>query len=136
LREHRGGDAGRLSQPPARRFPAAPAGLLPGVLEPGVQSQGHARITRPRLRRAGADRVLDAPARRRGGEGHLDLPRLPFAIALLAIGLMYLLGLGSAPFLDPPEGFHAALAESVRTSGDWATLRANGVRYFDKPPLL
>ena len=49
---------------------------------------------------------------------------------------MYLLGLGSAPFLDPPEGFHAALAESVRTSGDWATLRANGVRYFDKPPLL
>jgi 4-amino-4-deoxy-L-arabinose transferase-like glycosyltransferase len=49
---------------------------------------------------------------------------------------MYLLGLGSAPFLDPPEGFHAALAESVRTSRDWATLRANGVRYFDKPPLL
>ena len=49
---------------------------------------------------------------------------------------MYLLGLGAAPFLDPPEGFHAAVAESLRASGDWTTLRANGVRYFDKPPLL
>ena len=49
---------------------------------------------------------------------------------------MYLLGLGAAPFLDPPEGFHAALAESLRASGDWITLRVDGVRYFDKPPLL
>jgi hypothetical protein len=49
---------------------------------------------------------------------------------------MYLLGLGAAPFLDPPEGFHAAIAESLRSSGDWTTLRLDGVRYFDKPPLL
>jgi len=49
---------------------------------------------------------------------------------------MYLLGLGAAPFLDPPEGFHVAVAESMRASGDWTTLRVNGVRYFDKPPLL
>lgn len=48
---------------------------------------------------------------------------------------MYLLGLGAAPFLDPPEGFHAAIAETLRQSGDWITLRVNGVRYFDKPPL-
>ena len=49
---------------------------------------------------------------------------------------MYLLGLGAAPFIDPPEGFHAAVAESLRASGDWGTLRMDGVRYFDKPPLL
>ena len=48
---------------------------------------------------------------------------------------MYLLGLGAAPFLDPPEGFHAAVAQSLRASGDWITLRVDGVRYFDKPPL-
>ena len=63
------------------------------------------------------------------------MPRVPFGLALLAVGLMYLLGLGAAPFLDPPEGFHAAIAESLRQSGDWITLRVNGVRYFDKPPL-
>jgi 4-amino-4-deoxy-L-arabinose transferase-like glycosyltransferase len=64
------------------------------------------------------------------------VPRVPFGLALLAVGLMYLLGLGAAPFLDPPEGFHAAIAESLRQSGDWVTLRVNGVRYFDKPPLI
>jgi 4-amino-4-deoxy-L-arabinose transferase-like glycosyltransferase len=64
------------------------------------------------------------------------VPRVPFALALLAVGLMYLLGLGVAPFLDPPEGVHAAIAQNLRESGDWITLRVNGVRYFDKPPLL
>jgi 4-amino-4-deoxy-L-arabinose transferase-like glycosyltransferase len=49
---------------------------------------------------------------------------------------MYLLGLGTAPFLDPPEGFHAVIAQTIHDTGDWITLRANGVRYFDKPPLL
>jgi 4-amino-4-deoxy-L-arabinose transferase-like glycosyltransferase len=49
---------------------------------------------------------------------------------------MYLLGLGAAPFLDPPEGFHAAIAQSIGAGGDWVTLRLDGVRYFDKPPLL
>jgi 4-amino-4-deoxy-L-arabinose transferase-like glycosyltransferase len=49
---------------------------------------------------------------------------------------MYLLGLGAAPFLDPPEGFHAVIAQTLRETGDWITLRVDGVRYFDKPPLL
>ena len=57
---------------------------------------------------------LRAAAGRRGGAGDLEkVPRLPFGLALLAVGLMYLLGLGAAPFLDPPEGFHAAVAESL-----------------------
>jgi 4-amino-4-deoxy-L-arabinose transferase-like glycosyltransferase len=64
------------------------------------------------------------------------VPRVPFGLALLAVGLMYLLGLGAAPFLDPPEGFHAVIAQTMRTSGDWITLRVDGVRYFDKPPML
>jgi 4-amino-4-deoxy-L-arabinose transferase-like glycosyltransferase len=64
------------------------------------------------------------------------VPRVPFGLALLAVGLMYLLGLGMAPFLDPPEGVHAAIAQTMRQTGDWLTLRVNGVRYFDKPPLL
>ena len=59
------------------------------------------------------------------------MPRVPFGLALLAVGLMYLLGLGAAPFLDPPEGFHAVIAQTIRTSGDWTTLRVDGVRYFD-----
>ena len=60
---------------------------------------------------------------------------IALGVAVVAIGL-FLIGLGRTPFLDPPEGFHAAVAEGVRTSGDAVSLRINGVRYFDKPPLL
>ena len=60
---------------------------------------------------------------------------IALGVAVVALGL-FLIGLGRAPFLDPPEGFHSAVAQGVRTSGDVVTLRIDGVRYFDKPPLL
>ncbi|HUG38756.1 MAG TPA: glycosyltransferase family 39 protein [Candidatus Limnocylindrales bacterium] len=55
--------------------------------------------------------------------------------ALLALALL-LPGLGAAPFDDPGEGQQAEIAREAWLSGDWLTLRLNGVRYFDKPPLL
>ena len=61
--------------------------------------------------------------------------RIALGVVVVALGL-FLIGLGRAPFLDPPEGFHAAVAHTMAASGDWVTLRVNGVRYFDKPPLL
>lgn len=57
-------------------------------------------------------------------------------MALFAVGLMYLLGLGAAPFLDPPEGFHAAIARTMLSTGDWLTPHVEGVPYFDDPPVL
>lgn len=59
---------------------------------------------------------------------------LPFGVAVVTAGL-YFLGLGQAPFLDPPEGFHAEIAQSMLESGDWITPHVNTVRYFDKPPV-
>jgi 4-amino-4-deoxy-L-arabinose transferase-like glycosyltransferase len=44
-------------------------------------------------------------------------------------------GLGRAPLDDPGEGQHAEIAREL-PAGSWITLRLNGVRYFDKPPLL
>jgi 4-amino-4-deoxy-L-arabinose transferase-like glycosyltransferase len=58
-----------------------------------------------------------------------------FGVAVVVAGL-YFVGLGAAPFIDPSEGFHAAVARSMAESGDWATPRVDGVRYFDKPPVL
>ena len=60
---------------------------------------------------------------------------MTFAAAALALALL-LPGLGAAPFDDPGEGQHAEIAREAWQSGDWLTLRLNGVRYFDKPPLL
>jgi 4-amino-4-deoxy-L-arabinose transferase-like glycosyltransferase len=60
---------------------------------------------------------------------------VPLGVALVAAGL-YFLGLGAPPFIDPPEGFHAAVARTIAVTGDWVTMHVDGVRYFDKPPLL
>jgi 4-amino-4-deoxy-L-arabinose transferase-like glycosyltransferase len=59
---------------------------------------------------------------------------IALGVAVVALGL-FLIGLGRAPYSDPPEGFHTAVAKNVAVSGDPITLRVNGVRYFDKPPL-
>jgi 4-amino-4-deoxy-L-arabinose transferase-like glycosyltransferase len=55
-------------------------------------------------------------------------------VVVLAAGLLGP-GLGRAPFDDPGEGQHAEIAREL-LGGSWLTLRLNGVRYFDKPPLL
>ncbi|MBI2159704.1 MAG: glycosyltransferase family 39 protein, partial [Candidatus Rokubacteria bacterium] len=60
---------------------------------------------------------------------------VPLGVAVVAAGL-YFVGLGTAPFIDPPEGFHAEVARQMEAGRGWITPRVNGVRYFDKPPLL
>jgi 4-amino-4-deoxy-L-arabinose transferase-like glycosyltransferase len=60
---------------------------------------------------------------------------VPFGVAVVAAAL-FLSGLGAAPFIDPPEGFHTEIAREMLTRGDFVTPRLNAVRYFDKPPLL
>lgn len=59
------------------------------------------------------------------------------AVALVVALAAALLGpgLGRAPFDDPGEGQHAEIAREM-LQGSWLALRLNGVRYFDKPPLL
>jgi len=56
-------------------------------------------------------------------------------IVVLLATVLLAPGLGRAPFDDPGEGQHAEIAREV-LGGSWVTLRLNGVRYFDKPPLL
>lgn len=61
---------------------------------------------------------------------------VPFAAVLIVVGVLYFVGLGRAPFIDPSDGFHAQIARTMAEGGDWVTPHVNGVRYFDKPPLL
>ena len=51
---------------------------------------------------------------------------IPLGVALVAVGL-YFVGLGAAPFVDPPEGFHAEIARQMMLARDWVTPRADGV---------
>jgi 4-amino-4-deoxy-L-arabinose transferase-like glycosyltransferase len=54
----------------------------------------------------------------------------------LVSATLFLTGLGRAPLIDPSEGMHVQIAREMSTRGDWVTPHFNGVRYFDKPPLL
>jgi 4-amino-4-deoxy-L-arabinose transferase-like glycosyltransferase len=60
---------------------------------------------------------------------------LAVVIGVLVAAALLSPGLGRAPFDDPGEGQHAEIAREL-VGGSWLTLRLNGVRYFDKPPLL
>jgi len=56
-------------------------------------------------------------------------------VTVLLAAILLAPGLGRAPFDDPGEGQHAEIAREM-LGGSWIALRLNGVRYFDKPPLL
>lgn len=61
--------------------------------------------------------------------------RVPLGVALCA-ALLYLPRLGAIPLVDASEGFHVAIAQEMADRGDWVTPHFDGLRYFDKPPLL
>jgi 4-amino-4-deoxy-L-arabinose transferase-like glycosyltransferase len=49
---------------------------------------------------------------------------------------IYVPGLFSPPLLDDADSVHAEAAREMLTRHDYVTLHANGIRYFDKSPLL
>lgn len=59
-------------------------------------------------------------------------------ISLLAIvfGLLFFVFLGTRPLSAPDEGRYTEIPREMVESGDYVTPRLNGVKYFEKPPLL
>jgi 4-amino-4-deoxy-L-arabinose transferase-like glycosyltransferase len=70
----------------------------------------------------------------------IALGRTPSAFAswllLLAIfGAVQFAALFSPPLLDDADANHAEAAQHIAESGDWVTLKIDGIRYLEKPPL-
>lgn len=49
--------------------------------------------------------------------------------------LVWFYMLGARTLVPTDEGRYAQMAREMLASGDWITLRLNGIKYFEKPPL-
>ncbi len=57
-------------------------------------------------------------------------------LLLIAIfGAVQFASLFTPPLLDDADASHAQAAQHMDESGDWVTLKVNGIRYLEKPPL-
>lgn len=55
---------------------------------------------------------------------------------LVLLILFYFAMLGVRPLANPDEGRYAEIPREMLASGDWVTPRLDGVKYFEKPPLV
>ena len=94
-------------------------------------SVGRARSAYPHLFPAAHVRVAYGRDAVWLGRGWLNA-----GIAALVVVALLLPGIGASPLDDPGEGQQAEIAREITMSGDGVTLRLNGIRYFDKPPVL
>jgi 4-amino-4-deoxy-L-arabinose transferase-like glycosyltransferase len=60
---------------------------------------------------------------------------IPWALILLVWLAVYFQGAFRPPLLDDADSTHAEAAREMYQSGDYVTLRVDGVRYLEKPPL-
>src|SRR5713101_381212 len=90
----------------------------------------------PDLRRRRGRRVGSDPgrARSRGRMNGRTALRLAACLGLSAVLAFY--QLGERPLSSPAEARYALIARAMLDDGDWVQPRLNGVRYYEKPPLL
>lgn len=62
-------------------------------------------------------------------------PRGAWTILLLVWFAVHFAALFSPPLLDDADAAHANAAQHMALSGDWVTLKINGIRYLEKAPL-
>ncbi len=58
-----------------------------------------------------------------------------WALLLTIFASVQLASLFSPPLLDDVDASHAQAAQHIVENGDWVTLKVDGIRYLEKPPL-
>lgn len=61
--------------------------------------------------------------------------QLAWALILAFFALVFLSALHLPALLDDVDASHAQAAQHIAESGDWVTLKVNGIRYLEKAPL-
>ena len=62
-------------------------------------------------------------------------PVRAWTLLVLVFLAVHFLALFTPPLFDDADATHANAAQHIAVSGDWVTLRVNGIRYLEKPPL-
>jgi 4-amino-4-deoxy-L-arabinose transferase-like glycosyltransferase len=62
-------------------------------------------------------------------------PRRAWTLLLLVFAAVHFAALFAPPLLDDADATHAVAAQYIASSGDWVTLKVDGIRYLEKPPL-
>lgn len=63
-----------------------------------------------------------------------DSPRVLWSL-VIGFLLVWFYMLGARTLVPTDEGRYAEMAREMVATGDWITLRLNGIKYFEKPPL-
>ena len=61
--------------------------------------------------------------------------RAVFWVLLTSFIVVWLYALGARTLVPTDEGRYAEIAREMLATGDWITIRLNGIKYFEKPPL-
>ena len=62
-------------------------------------------------------------------------PVRAWTLLLLVFAAVHVAALWAPPLLDDADATHATAAQYMARSGDWVTLKVDGIRYLEKPPL-
>jgi 4-amino-4-deoxy-L-arabinose transferase-like glycosyltransferase len=62
-------------------------------------------------------------------------PLRAWTLLLLVFAAVHVAALFAPPLLDDADANHANAAQHMAISGDWVTLKVDGIRYLEKPPL-
>jgi 4-amino-4-deoxy-L-arabinose transferase-like glycosyltransferase len=62
-------------------------------------------------------------------------PVRAWTLLLLVFAAVHAAALFTPPLLDDADATHATAAQYMARSGDWVTLKVDGIRYLEKPPL-
>lgn len=63
-----------------------------------------------------------------------DSPRILWSL-VIGFLLVWFYMMGARTLVPTDEGRYAEMAREMVATGDWITLRLNGIKYFEKPPL-